>query len=188
MTTSQVPIIKPDPSDYVFSETTERYTEWKNNNKEKAVFRLLTHEKRTGRPNARHKDSGRCQASVFLKIEVLPGQTIKLKSEFDDAIRKVSKETGQVVGGLCPWLTKVGEEDVTVHSSLDYKLAIQEEQAHHMLDAMKKENDLREALKEIERRKLLMEAGKTENEAKALPDMPDIKRPVGRPVNTITKE
>jgi hypothetical protein len=145
---------KLDPSEYVYSETQETFSEWKNNNDVKAVFRLLTNEKRVGK-NIRY--GADCQGSTFRTIVIEPGHTIKLQKEYDQAIRTVSTATGLVVGGLCPWLTKIGEENITVHTSLDYKTAFQEEEAITLMKALKKENELREALKELEKRKLVEE-------------------------------
>src|ERR1022692_583546 len=109
-----------DPSDYVYSEQVENYSTWRNDNDKPAVFRLLTHEKRKGVKNGKHEDSNKCQGSVFLRVEIKPGETRQLPTEYDDAIRKVNPKTGMVHGGLCPWLTKVGEDEVLVHQSLDY--------------------------------------------------------------------
>ena len=142
-----------DPSDYVYGDKILTISHWKNNNTVPAKFRLLTHEKRTGRPNSRHQDSAKCQASIFLKIELEPGQTIELPSEYDQAIRTLSSRTGEVVGGLCPWLTKIGEENVTLHSSLDYKSAFQHEEALTLVAAMKKEEELNAAMAELTKRK-----------------------------------
>lgn len=140
-----------DPSDFVYSEVTETYSTWKNNNKDKATFRLLMHTKRRGV----HKQFGAdCQGSEFLRVDIEPGQSVKLLKEFDQAIRTVDQKTGLVVGGLCPWLTKEGEENLVVHKSLDYMAAFQEEEAMNYIQAVKKENELKDALKEIEKRKI----------------------------------
>jgi hypothetical protein len=142
-----------DPSDYVYSEKTEQFTTWKNTNDKAASFRLLTHEKRRGK---HPKFGADAKGSVFLKIEIAPGESKQLPSEYDQAIRKVCPKTGQIVGGLCPWLTKVGEEKVVIHTSLDYKTAIEGEEARQLVAAMRKENELRDALDELEKRKLQM--------------------------------
>jgi hypothetical protein len=145
-------------NELVYSEQTQTFTTWKNNNNVAATFRLLTHEKRKGRQNINHQNNGDCLMSVFLKVVVQPGEQIRLPSEYDSAIRKVSERTGEVVGGLCPWLTKVGEEDIVINKSLDYKIAIMEEQAQNTIDALKKENQLRSALDEIEKAKAALAA------------------------------
>jgi hypothetical protein len=154
---------KIDPSDLVFSEKTETFSEWTNNNDQTAVFRLLTHEKRPGN----HRQFGPdCQASLFLPVTVEPGQTIKLPSVYDQSIRKVNEKTGQVVGGLCPWLVKTGEEDIIVHRSLDYKAAFLQEEAKELVEGMKKENELREALATLEKHKAQIAAASVSIEEK----------------------
>jgi hypothetical protein len=160
MTNTKQVLPKLDPSDYVYSEQTETFSTWKNNNSEKAVFRLLTHLKKPGK---HPKFGADCKGSVFLRVEIEPGATKQLPSEYDQAIRAVSPVSGQVVGGLCPWLTKVGEEDVVVHTSLDYKTALMEEEAKLLAASLKKENELRDALAELEKRKL---SDKVEKEQK----------------------
>jgi len=157
---------KLDPSDYVYTDIVETFSEWKNNNTDTANFKLLMDNKRPGSDSRHGVD---CKASVFLPVRLEPGQSIKLPKEYDQAIRKVCPKTGQVVGGLCPWLVKVGEEDIVVHSSLDYKAAFQEQEAMELMKAMKKENELRDALKELEKRKL------------QVTEMASEKRSVGRP-------
>lgn len=135
--------INQELSNFVYSERTESFSQWKNTNNVVARFKLLTDKKRKGI----HKRFGAdCQASCFLVVEIQPGQTKSLPSEYDQAIRKVSPKTGQVVGGLCPWLTKIGEEDVVVHKSLDYKNAIETEQAFDMVAALAQEDKLKAAL------------------------------------------
>ncbi len=159
---TNTPIATMDPSDYVYSDKILTISKWKNNNNVTAKMRLLTHEKKTGRPNGRHQDSTKCQASVFLRIELPPGETIELPSEYDQAIRTVSTRTGEVIGGLCPWLTKIGEENVTIHSSLDYKSAFQHEEALTLVAAMKKEEELNAALAELAKRKAVLTAKSVE--------------------------
>lgn len=139
--------LEQELSNFVYSEKTESFSTWKNNNDKPARFNLLTHQKMRGK----HRKFGAdCKASVFLKIEIQPGETKQLPSEFDQAIRKVSAKTGQIVGGLCPWLTKEGEEDMVVHKSLDYKSAFQEAEAYKAIEAFKKEDELKKALKVLE--------------------------------------
>lgn len=142
-------------SDLVYSEKTATFSQWVNNNNETATFRLLTHEKRKGLParNNAHIDSGKCDASTFLKVVVKPGEKVSLPAEYDQAIRKIDARTGQVVGGLCPWLTKIGEEDVVINKSLDYKTAILHEDALRTVEVMKKEQELRDALQLMEQQR-----------------------------------
>ena len=155
-----------DPSNYTYSEKRETFSTWKNNNDKKAVFRLLTHEKRTGK---HQKFGADCKASVFLPIVIEPGETRMLPSEYDQAIRFVSPKTGQVSGGLCPWLTKVGEEELIIETSLDYKSAFQNQEALDLVKTLAKEEELKQALKTLEDHKAKLEAQKSEA------------KPVGRP-------
>ena len=167
-----------NPSDYVFSERKELYSEWKNNNDKPAKFKLLTHEKRTGRNTSKHTDGTNCTASVFITIELQPGETKMIPAEYDAAIRRVDNKTNLVVGGLCPWLTKVGEESVTIHSSLDYKSAIAHEAAFNLVKDMKTASELRDALKMLDKKRLDDEAAAHIPEAERIE-----KKKVGRPAS-----
>ncbi len=143
-----------NPNDFVYSEQKETFSTWRNDNDKPAVFKLLT-DKKVTKNRSKHMNNGeQVQGSIFLPVRVEPGQSIQLPSEYDQAIRTVSPKTNQVVGGLCPWLIKVGEEDLVVHVSLDYKTSIMETEALELAKAMKKENELRSALAELEKRKL----------------------------------
>lgn len=139
-----------DPSDLVYTEEVQTFTTWKNNNDQKAIFKLVTDKTLAG---SHPKFGADCKAVHFLLVEIEPGKSKRIPTEYDQAIRTVNPKTGQVVGGLCPWLTKVGEEDIVVHKSLDYKAAWQEQEVQEVAQAMKKEQDLRDALAEIEKRK-----------------------------------
>ena len=143
-----------NPNDFVYTEKSATYSTWRNDNDKPAVFRLLTDKKITKNNSKRNNNGESVQGSIFLSVRLEPGQTTQLPSEYDQAIRTVSPKTGQVVGGLCPWLIKVGEEDIVVHVSLDYKTSIMESEALALVATMKKENELREALAELEKRKL----------------------------------
>jgi hypothetical protein len=134
--------------EYEQTQKEKEYSVWQNNTTETATFRLLTHEKRKGT----HKEfGGQCQGSVFMKVIIKPGESVKLESEYDNAIRKVSKATGQVESGLCPWLTKVGEEDIVVPDVFDWKAAIMEEEAGKIMKTIKKTNDLRAAAEALKK-------------------------------------
>jgi len=85
------------------------------------------------------------------KIEILPGKTVRLPTKYDQAIRWVSSKTGEAVQGLCPWLTKVGEEDIVVHSSLDYKSAMKDQEALDMVAVLKRKQELQDALAQLEK-------------------------------------
>lgn len=88
-------------------------TVWKNDhNRETARFTLQTsHGVKWSKQDA-------MQPARLQKIEIKPGEELKLPSKFDDAIQRVD-ETGTVVGGLCPWLTKNGVRP-RLHKSIDW--------------------------------------------------------------------
>jgi hypothetical protein len=154
-----------DASDFIYQEIKESFSTWKNNEKVTFTFRLLTDEKGKGtkipvknphQVKTSDEEKEACVMSQFLRVTVKPGQEIRLPSKYDQAIRWVSPRTGEVVGGLCPLLTKVGEENLIVSQAFDYKTAIMHEGAMKAVEAMKKENELREALALIEKQKEAM--------------------------------
>jgi hypothetical protein len=149
-----------NPNDFIYTEKSETYSTWRNDNDRTAVFKLLTDKKITKNSSRRMNNGEPVQGSIFLNVKIEPGESKQLPSEYDQAIRTVSPKTGQVVGGLCPWLVKVGEEDIVVHVSLDYKTSIMETEALELAKSMKKETELRAALAELERRKLSLQIEK----------------------------
>ncbi len=144
-------IATTEASDLIYSEEIETFSHWENNNDQKAVFRLVDDRKVKGTDKMYGVD---CQGTHFLHVEVLPGKKVKIPSLYDQAIRTVNHKTGQIVGGLCPWLTKIGEEDIVIHKSLDYKSAMQDIEVKEMAETLKKEDELRAALAVIEKRKV----------------------------------
>jgi|ERR1700678_2533782 hypothetical protein len=128
-----------------------QFSTWRNDNDVPAQFRLMTHEKIKG-SSKQPKDG-----SVFEYVNLLPGETIQLPSEYDAAIRKVGK-LGSVSGGLCPWLVKVGDE-VRIDTALDYKKAIENEQLLKLAEELEKESVLSKALDEMKRRRAAIEIG-----------------------------
>lgn len=159
-----------NPNDFVYTEKSSTFSTWRNDNDKPAVFKILTDKKVTKNNSRRMNNGEQCQGSIFLNVIIQPGETKQLPSEYDQAIRTVSPRSGQVVGGLCPWLVKVGEEDVVVHISLDYKASMMEAEAMQLVASMKKETELRAALDELERRKAVAQAATLE-----------VKRSPGRP-------
>ncbi len=151
-----------DATDFIYSEVKETFSTWKNNEDVTFNFRLMMDEKAKGtkipvRNASQVLTSGEekeaCVMSQFLRVQIKPGESIVLPSKYDQAIRWVSPRTNEVVGGICPLLTKVGEEDLVVSSAFDYKVAIMQEEAEIVAKAMEKEDKLRTALELIEKRK-----------------------------------
>jgi hypothetical protein len=153
--TDHLPLQTDESSEFVYNEVKEAYTTWKNNNDKTARFQLVTDEKKPGstRPGtlAKPEEARRCKMTCILKVELAPGKTLRLPTKYDQAIRWVSPKTGEAVQGLCPWLTKVGQEDIVVHSSLDYKSAMRDQEALDMVAVMKRKNELQEALAQLEK-------------------------------------
>lgn len=112
-------------------------TTWVNTQDRTVKFSYLTHVK-TGK-----KASGGLYQNVVLK----PGQRVKIPSEFDCGIR--DERNGIVVGGLAPFLLKEGEsqEDVTLHSCLDYKNVTADVALQELAARLKKEDELARAVK-----------------------------------------
>lgn len=111
-------------------------TIWVNDSEKNVKFRLLTNRK-----------TGKQQSGVeFVDISIAPGKSIELPVEFDSAIR-TEDDTGRVVGGLCPWLKKDGEEKVNLHPSLDYEAVQAEIEIKELAVKLEKERALSEAVK-----------------------------------------
>ena len=140
--------------EYVYTEKEQTYSYWINNTEDTMSFRLMTNEKRVGKDRpGKHTDGSKCQGSMFLKVVIKPGETVKLDSQYDMAIRKISPKTGQVCGGVAPCLTKVGEENIVIPDVFDYKSAIMEEEAASIIKTIKKERDIRDAQDAIEEKR-----------------------------------
>src|SRR5574343_440315 len=77
-------------------------TVWKNDHsRETARFTLQTSH------GVKYSKQDAMQPAGVQKIEIKPGDELKLPSKFDDVIQRAD-ETGTIVGGLCPSLTKNG--------------------------------------------------------------------------------
>src|SRR5271169_2551785 len=89
-------------------------TVWLNDSDKSARFRLQI------------KGIGKAEYSCsFRMINIPAGGQVKLSSMYDKAIR-TENEQGEVIGGLCPWLKKQGEDFVNLIACLDYQ-AIEKE-------------------------------------------------------------
>jgi hypothetical protein len=98
---------------------------WRNDNDVEARFEVFNH------------------VGKRFQVIIKPGETRKLPAEFDAAIHQ-KDERGIVVGGLCPWLTRLDEEakpvDRKLHAALDYKTDVENED----LDALERQINERE--------------------------------------------
>jgi hypothetical protein len=104
---------------------------------------LPKHEKIGGK-------KGNCQGTTFLDVVIKPGQSVRLPSEYDMSIRYVKNDI--VLQGLCPWLTKVGEEKVVMHKALDYKQSILEMEVNKELERQESEDRLAKALELVKKK------------------------------------
>lgn len=86
---------------------------WRNPTKDKVRFPLPVG---SARPMGR-KPTTRLEATGCRIVEVAPGETITLESQYDNAIRTVSASNA-VIGGYAPQLVKEGEEIAPTRSAL----------------------------------------------------------------------
>ncbi len=123
-----------DDEDATEQEAVYKLTTWVNDTQETARFQLMQVE------------AGKIQYSAkFRKIVIKPGQKLALESRFDDAIRTM--ERGRVVGGLCPWLKKEGEDEVEMEDCLDYKTVAETLEVLDLSLKLQKRKGLEEAIK-----------------------------------------
>lgn len=108
---------------------------WKNESDKVVKLRLLTDA----------RDGKKQQGFKFKHVVIPPGETVELPCEFDRAIRDV--RDGVIVGGQCPWLTKVNDVEFPMHPSLDYKAVAEELELQSLAEKIRKEKALEEAIK-----------------------------------------
>ena len=137
-------------------------TTWRNDTKYIARFRILTSEM------SRNPFVGK-----FLYIKLKPGESYQLPSKYDDGIRKVDPKTNVIVGGMCPWLTKVDAEEIkpTMSNALDFETQNEVDEIKRLQESMAKRK-----LMEMKLQELREQAEQTE-EAMELIE----KKSVGRP-------
>ena len=123
----------------LFKKNAETYKEttWVNNTKYTAEFMLMTNELEDGR----NPHVGSCRP-----VRLAPGESIKLRSLYDHAIRSIDPNTGKVCGGLCPWLDTVEDEQPEMESSLDFEAAIQMARIKEMQDKIAKQTAMKLAM------------------------------------------
>jgi hypothetical protein len=127
--------MKQFQDDLELDEEEYHETVWVNNTVYTAKFKLM--QEKTGKA---------AYSSAFRTHVLKPGDKLTLSSVFDDAIRTVDKN-GMVVGGLCPWLEKEGEDDVEIHSCLDFESIAEELELQKIAVQNTKSKALEEAVK-----------------------------------------
>lgn len=138
-----------------YSEEEQAYEEttWVNGTHDTVKFRLMT-DKRTG-----PKNSG-----IHFRIVTLhPGDKITLSSEFNSAIR-TEDTNGIIVGGLCPFLNKEGEEEVNLHPCLDFKKVVEDIELDALAKKMQKDNSMKDAIKAYSEKKVEKQLGRPKKE------------------------
>ena len=63
-----------NPNDFVYTEKSETYSTWRNDNDKPAIFRLLTDKKITKNSSKRHNNGEPIQGSIFLNVRIEPGR------------------------------------------------------------------------------------------------------------------
>lgn len=123
-----------------FQKLSHENTVWRNDNNVVARFNVVT-------------TTPIGQGAGYIKdpIEIKPGEEVSLPSIYDPEIRKLDKR-GIIVGGLCPWLTKVGDEDREIEQALDYKSVIESQELEKIAAKLQKEKHLEDAIKLVAKR------------------------------------
>lgn len=117
------------------NEDTQSDTVWVNNTTHTAKFKIML-EKAGRAPNS----------AAFRAITLSPGQSIKLDSVHDHSIR-TEDAYGKVVGGLCPWLSKDGEDEVEMEPCLDFEAVANQLELEKLAVKVQKDKALEEAIK-----------------------------------------
>jgi hypothetical protein len=109
-------------------------TLWRNDTTETARFRI------------QYEGSGKAlHSALWYSVTIKPGETQALPAELDQGIRTVRR--GQIVGGICPWLTRVDETDAPdLHPALDWKAVVEQQELEDLAAKIKRERDLVEAI------------------------------------------
>ena len=110
-------------------------TIWVNDTKYTATFRLMQF-KHGKAPNS----------ASFKKYVIAPGETKLIDSQFDSAIRTEDKY-GRVIGGLCPWLKKQGEDEVEMEDCLNFEAVADKMAIQKLAEELKQSKALEEAIK-----------------------------------------
>jgi hypothetical protein len=79
-------------------------------------------------------------------FKLLPGEEIELSSKYDQAIQRISKEGDVIVGGLCPWLTKVGSDKLPLDPSLDFEAVKEKIELEDLAKKLVAQKSLEEAI------------------------------------------
>ena len=88
---------------------------------------------------------------AFRTVVVPPGKSVELPSYLDQAIRRENPETGEVIGGKCPWLSREDDEgEVFMAEGLDFKVALRAEQLDKMTKNASRDRALAEKYLELE--------------------------------------
>lgn len=94
-----------------------------------------------------------CGKARAIRLE--PGETVTLQSIYDNAIRQIDKDTGRVIGGLCPWLDKAEDDErPEMMECLDFETVIEEEAAKKLAVKLQKDQAMAEARKQLAEKKL----------------------------------
>lgn len=116
-------------------------TTWINKTKYTANFKLI------GVHSANNID-GETHCGEINEVTLAPGEKVDIFSVFDNAIRTIDKNSGLVVGGLCPWLDKVKEDDKPeMHSCLDFETIMDEDRISKLSRKLIKDRSDAEAIK-----------------------------------------
>ena len=115
-------------------KTFNKKSTWVNNTNDTFKFELMTGES-FEKGAAYYRES----------VEIKPGESVELQSHFDNSIRVIDNKNGRIVAGLCPMLTKVGEENVEVEPCLDYRVIVEEQKLAALAAKIEKEKAFSEA-------------------------------------------
>jgi hypothetical protein len=116
------------------TEEEPKDTVWVNDTIHTAKFRLQV------------KESGKLPySSKFRTITLKPGDKITLSSDYDDGIRTENK-SGTVIGGLCPWLKKQGEDFIDIAECLNFEAVADKIELEQLADKIRVDESLKAAV------------------------------------------
>jgi hypothetical protein len=121
-------------------EVSKHFTVWKNNTDKTFSFKIYGEERIIHlTPNQYRPFTEAGKRMSRMTVIIQPGKSVEIDSRYDNAIRTVN-ESGNIVGGLCPHLSKVGEDETPKFSlGLDSIRIEEEEERKKLIEKMEAE-------------------------------------------------
>ncbi len=152
------------------------FTTWKNETQNTAVLKLQDLEedynyvskKNPAKGTMEKKPTRKTGNGKWITRTIKPGESVQLPRHFDNAIQTLDLSedpitgkivgSGTVIGGACPWLTKVGDEDRVVADFLDWETDVAVQEIEKMSKAIERSKAREMKLQKINEQRKLIEA------------------------------